>query len=218
MQRIAVFASGTGSNFQALLDAQARGQFEAAAIRLLVTDRPNCGAVAKAQAAQIRVAAFTPKQFPAKSEYERAILQVLREEQIDWIVLAGYMRLVGPDLLQPYRNRILNLHPSLLPAFPGKDAIGQAIAYGVKYTGVTVHLVDEGMDTGPILAQQPVQVEDTDTVETLADKIHQVEHKLLPSVVADLLRYPIEIEGRTVRILKESRKRDETTRIDQRIG
>ncbi|UOF92232.1 phosphoribosylglycinamide formyltransferase [Fodinisporobacter ferrooxydans] len=207
MQRIAVFASGTGSNFQCLLDAEASGMFRGSKaygkIALLVTDKPACGAVAKAQAASIPVAAFSPQSFPAKAEYEQAILQVLKEKQIDWIVLAGYMRLIGSDILQAYSQRMINLHPSLLPAFSGKDAIGQAFQAGVKVTGVTVHFVDEGMDTGPILAQQPVTVLQEDTLESLTARIHGVEHELLPKVVASILQYRVVIEGRKVYLRKD---------------
>jgi phosphoribosylglycinamide formyltransferase-1 len=227
MQRIAVFASGTGTNFQALLDAQANGLFDhkgqngqenyqekgptatiqtpgrLGEIVLLVTDKPNCGAVSRATQANVPVATFIPKQFATKSDYEQEVLRVLDEYEIDWIVLAGYMRLIGPDLLHVYSNRIINLHPSLLPAFQGKDAIGQAYAYGVKYTGVTIHFVDEGMDTGPIIMQQPVEIEATDSIESLTGKIQAVEHTLLPAAVAHLLSYPFEIDGRTVRFREE---------------
>ena len=126
-----------------------------------------------------------PKRFPSKADYEAEILARLRREGIGRLVLAGYMRLIGPTLLDAYRWRIVNIHPSLLPAFPGKDAVGQALDYGVKWTGVTVHFVDEGMDTGPIIAQEPVRVDEGDDRASLTRKIQAVEHRLYPAVILD---------------------------------
>ncbi|TCS80611.1 phosphoribosylglycinamide formyltransferase [Tepidibacillus fermentans] len=182
MNQIAVFASGNGSNFQSLIDAEKRGELQAQ-VKLLVTDRPDSYVVFRAKREGIPVFAFRPKEFENKSQYEKVIIQKLQEFQIDFIVLAGYMRIVGKDLLEAYPNRIINLHPSLLPAFPGKNAIEQAYLYGVKWTGVTVHFVDAGIDTGPILLQEVVEIRDEDTIETLEERIHQVEHQLLVKAV-----------------------------------
>jgi phosphoribosylglycinamide formyltransferase-1 len=184
----AVFASGTGSNLQRFIDESRAGHFPAA-LALVVSDRPECYAVARAQQAHIPVFAFSPKTYPDKAAYEQAILRELQARQVRWLVLAGYMRLIGPTLLEPYRGHIVNIHPALLPAFPGKDAIGQALRAGASMTGVTVHVVDEGVDTGPPIAQMRVPILPADSAETLAERIHAVEHRLYPAVVADLIRY-----------------------------
>lgn len=197
-KRIAVFASGSGSNLQALLDRAAEGGLGGGEVVLVVCDKPEAKAVSRAQQAGVPALVVVPKEYPDKSAYEARILAELTAKRVDFIVLAGYMRLVGPTLLEPYRGRILNLHPSLLPMFPGKDAIGQALAAGVPYTGVTVHFVDEGMDTGPVIAQETVPIEENETRETLEAKIHALEHRLLPQVVADFARGAIRLDGRTV--------------------
>ncbi|MCM3639189.1 phosphoribosylglycinamide formyltransferase [Sporosarcina luteola] len=183
--RIAVFASGSGSNFEALETACREGELDAEIV-LVMTDRPASFVIERARQTDIRVVAVEPKAFPSKQAYEEALLDILHEEEVEWIVLAGYMRLIGPTLLAAYPSRIVNIHPSLLPSFPGKDAIGQAIAHGVKLTGVTVHLVDEGMDTGPILAQVAVPVVEGDA-ELTAQAIHAVEHVLYKETLQKLI-------------------------------
>ncbi|MCM3745616.1 phosphoribosylglycinamide formyltransferase [Sporosarcina luteola] len=183
--RIAVFASGSGSNYEALENACREGELDAEIV-LVMTDKPASFVVERARKTDIRVVALEPKAFPSKQAYEEALLGILHEEDVEWIVLAGYMRLIGPTLLAAYPSRIVNIHPSLLPSFPGKDAIGQAIAHGVKLTGVTVHLVDEGMDTGPILAQVAVPVVEGDAVKT-AEAIHMVEHVLYKETLQKLI-------------------------------
>ncbi|WP_432361084.1 phosphoribosylglycinamide formyltransferase [Sporosarcina sp. UB5] len=183
--RIAIFASGSGSNFEALENACREGELDAEIV-LALTDKPASFVVERARQTDIRVVALEPKAFPSKQAYEEAVLGILQEEGVEWIVLAGYMRLIGPTLLAAYPSRIVNIHPSLLPSFPGKDAIGQAIAHGVKVTGVTVHLVDEGMDTGPILAQAAVPVVEGD-VEKTAQAIHEVEHVIYKETLQKLI-------------------------------
>ncbi|WP_040949695.1 phosphoribosylglycinamide formyltransferase [Gorillibacterium massiliense] len=180
--RIAVFASGSGSNFQALAEAAASGKLDAE-IALLVCDKPQAPVVEKAQRLGIPVFAFRPKDYPDKAAYEGEIVGKLDELGVDLVVLAGYMRIISSVLLTPYEGRIINVHPSLLPSFPGLDAIGQALAYGVKVTGITVHFVDGGMDTGPIIAQETLRILPEDTAETLAARIHPIEHKLYAEVV-----------------------------------
>jgi phosphoribosylglycinamide formyltransferase-1 len=197
MKSIAVFASGSGSNLQVLLDQATSGAL-GAEVALVVSDKPESLAVERAKRAGVPCLALVPREFADKAAYEQRIVEELRQRGIDLIVLAGYMRLCGPTLLEAYGGRIINLHPSLLPAFPGKDAIGQALAYGVKYTGVTVHFVDEGMDTGPIIAQEPVPILAEDTKETLTRRVQEVEHRLLPRVVRDWVRGRIRADGRHV--------------------
>ena len=182
--KIAVFASGSGSNFAAIEEACRNGELSAE-IALVVTNKPEAYIVERAQKAGIPVAAFRPKEYKSRESYETAILDALHEAGAEWLVLAGYMWLVGHTLLAAYPARIVNIHPSLLPSFPGKDAIGQAIEHGVKVTGVTVHLVDEGMDTGPILAQHAVDVVEGDAEKT-AEAIHAVEHFLYKDTLSEL--------------------------------
>ncbi|KIL48155.1 phosphoribosylglycinamide formyltransferase [Jeotgalibacillus soli] len=182
MKKIAVFASGSGSNFQAIVDAIDQGEL-AAKVELLVCDKPNAYVVERAQKAGVDVLTFQAKEFSSKEAYEREIAEKLAEKEIEWIVLAGFMRLIGTVLLTKYQNRIINIHPSLLPAFPGKDAIGQAIDYGVKIFGVTVHYVDEGMDTGAIISQQVFECEDEMTRDAIEEQIHKIEHQLYPSTL-----------------------------------
>ncbi|WP_251554489.1 phosphoribosylglycinamide formyltransferase [Neobacillus muris] len=186
MNNIAVFASGNGSNFQAMIDRVQAGNL-AANIALLVCDRPGAYCVERAKAAGVPDFAFNAKDYPSKAAFEQEICQQLLKEQVDWIVLAGYMRLIGPALLQEFAGRIINIHPSLLPQFPGKDAIGQALAAKVKWTGVTIHFVDEGMDTGPIIVQERVRIEEGETRESLQRKIQAIEHRLYPEILQMLL-------------------------------
>lgn len=186
MKKIAVFASGNGSNFQVILDAVNRGALQAE-ISLLVCDRPGAVVIDRAEKGAVPLFVFQPKEYKDKGEYESQILALLKERDIDWIILAGYMRLIGPTLLKAYEGKIVNIHPSLLPAFPGKDAVGQALEAGVEKTGVTVHYVDAGMDTGEIIAQEVVEVIPGETRDSLQAKIQKVEHKLYPKVVKMLL-------------------------------
>ncbi|SMQ81134.1 phosphoribosylglycinamide formyltransferase-1 [Bacillus sp. OV166] len=184
--KIAVFASGTGSNFSAILESIHSKKIINVEVVLLVSDCPEALAVQKARDERIPVFTFFAKDYPNKKAYELEILDELTQRKVDFIVLAGYMRLLGNVLLRVYDRKIINVHPSLLPAFAGKDAIGQALDYGVKVTGVTVHYVDEGMDTGPIIAQQAVTIESDETRETLIEKIQEQEHRLLPEVIQRL--------------------------------
>ena len=184
--KIAVFASGTGSNFAAILESIQSKKITNVEVVLLVSDRPEALAVQKAKDEMIPVFTFNAKDYPNKQAYEEEILEKLTQRKVDFIVLAGYMRLLGHVLLEAYDRKIINVHPSLLPAFAGKDAIGQALDYGVKVTGVTVHYVDEGMDTGAVIAQRAVILDSDETRETLIKKIQEQEHSLLPQVIQDL--------------------------------
>lgn len=186
MKKIAVFASGNGSNFQAIIDCvQTRGL--EADIALLVCDKPGAPAIERARAARIPSFVFNAKDYASKEDYEQAILVQLKIYEVEFIVLAGYMRLIGSTLLEAYQGRIINIHPSLLPAFPGKDAIGQALAAKAKWSGVTIHFVDEGMDTGPVIIQERVGLDEQETRESLQRKIQKIEHKLYPEVLQMLL-------------------------------
>ncbi|HLR79270.1 MAG TPA: phosphoribosylglycinamide formyltransferase [Bacillota bacterium] len=187
-----VFASGTGSNFEAIMNESDLG----CDIVLLVCDQPGAKVIDKAARQDIPTFVFDAKAFDSKADYERKLIQILHEHGVEWIFLAGYMRIVGPTLLQAYEGKIVNIHPSLLPAFPGIDAIGQAYREGVKVTGVTVHFIDEGIDTGPIIAQQAVNVLPDDTIDTLKKRIQQVEHKLYPQVIQQLVKQEVATENK----------------------
>ncbi|ENH96769.1 phosphoribosylglycinamide formyltransferase [Gracilibacillus halophilus YIM-C55.5] len=184
--KLAVFASGTGSNYDAITEAVKYGKLDAE-VALLVSDQPNAKVVEKAKQQGTPTFVFEPKQYRDKNAFEEKIVNVLQEHKIDWIVLAGYMRLIGNTLLRPFEGKIINIHPSLLPAFPGLDAIGQAFEAGVKISGVTVHYVDEGMDTGSIIAQEAVNVTDKMTRDDLQQAIQQVEHRLYPETIQKLI-------------------------------
>lgn len=187
MKKIAVFASGSGSNFQSIVDEIDSGMLQAD-VRLLVCDRPGARVTERAEAAGIPVFSFRAKEYESKEAFEGEIVRELRASGVEFIVLAGYMRLIGPTLLEAFDGKIVNIHPSILPAFPGKDAIGQAFDGGVKVTGVTIHYVDTGMDTGEIIAQEAVTVEEDETRESLQRKIQAVEHRLYPATLRDLFR------------------------------
>lgn len=195
--RIAIFASGSGSNFQALLDASRAGNL-GAQIALLVCDKPQAKAVERARAAGVPVFVFTPKEYESREAYERVVLEELERAKIDLIVLAGYMRLITSVLVEPYAGRMINIHPSLLPSFPGKDAAGQAVEHGVRVSGATVHFVDGGMDTGPIIAQRAVEVLPEDTAAELQARIQETERLLYPEVVSWFAAGRVKLEGRRV--------------------
>lgn len=185
--KIAVFASGNGSNFEAIVKSMNQGEIEGAIV-LVFSDRTDAYVLERAKSLQIPVRSFSPKQFTNKVEYEREILKELEAKEVELLVLAGYMRLIGPTLLNAYPNRILNIHPALLPEFPGLHGIRDAFEAGVKQTGVTVHYVDNGVDTGPILAQKRVNIEENETLASLELKIHQAEHQLYPEVVQEVIQ------------------------------
>lgn len=186
MSKLAIFASGSGTNFQAIIDAINVGQIQATC-EVLITDNLDAKVIHRAKKAGIPVHTFQPKNYANKVEFERDVLKVLRAFDITFIILAGYMRLIGSTILNEFDQKIVNIHPSLLPAFPGLRAVEQALEAGVKVTGVTVHFVDQGMDTGPIIAQKAVPISEEDTVDSLTEKIHAIEHVLYPETLATLL-------------------------------
>lgn len=189
--KLALFASGNGSNFQAIAEAVLAGKIDAE-IALLFCDKKEAYVIQRAKTLSIPVFSFTPKDFESKAMYEAELLHLLEEEQVDLVILAGYMRIVGPTLLEVFSNRIINIHPSLLPDFPGLHGIRDAFSANVTETGVTIHYVDNGVDTGPIIAQEKVEIEPFDTLDSLEEKIHALEHKLFPSVLAKLIKTQLE--------------------------
>ncbi|MDM5318197.1 phosphoribosylglycinamide formyltransferase [Fictibacillus sp. b24] len=187
MRKIAVFASGSGSNFQAIIDAVVAGELQAD-IQLLVCDKPGAKVVDRARKQGIPIFTFMPKTFATKADFEKEIVSELQAYGVEFIILAGYMRLIGEVLLGAYEGRIVNIHPSYLPAFPGKNAVGQALEANVAETGVTVHYVDSGMDTGPIIEQVRIPVLPGDTEITLQERIQKAEHQLYPAIINKLLQ------------------------------
>jgi phosphoribosylglycinamide formyltransferase 1 len=198
---LAVLASGRGSNFRALLQRERNGYFEKAHIACLVTDQPEAGALEIAREFGIPSHAIRPKAFASKGEYEAEIVRVLRSYGVAYVILAGYMRIVSNVLLDAFPQRLVNIHPSLLPSFPGLHAQKQAFDHGVRISGCTVHLVDEGLDSGPIVAQRAVAVLEDDTEETLEKRILEQEHLLFAEAIKHLTEHPWEIQGRKLRFL-----------------
>jgi phosphoribosylglycinamide formyltransferase-1 len=175
---LGVLVSGTGTNLQAIIDAIARGELDAT-IKVVISNKPGVLALERAASAGIPTKTISHRDFATRESFDEAVATVLKDAGVDWVVLAGFMRLLTKRLIGAYQNRIVNIHPALLPAFPGVDAQEQAFDYGVKITGCTVHLVDEGTDTGPIIAQTAVTVLDTDDAATLRKRILEEEHRLL---------------------------------------
>lgn len=193
--RIAVLLSGRGSNFLALQAAVARGEVPAEIV-LVLSDVPEAPGLARASELRLPVASIPSRGAPSREAHEAQVVTALEAAGAEWLCLAGYMRLLSPGFVRRWPRRIVNVHPSLLPAFPGLDAQGQAIAHGVRVSGCTVHLVDEGLDSGPIVDQAAVPVAAGDDRERLADRILAAEHRLYPRAVARLLSEPWEIRDR----------------------
>lgn len=204
--RIGVLGSGKGTNFVALADAIAAGQIPAE-IALVLSDVEPAGILAHARSRNLPAEFIPPGQFRTKlgETAERAFVTALQNAKVDLIVLAGFMRVLKGDFLRAFEGRIVNIHPSLLPSFPGLEGWEQALDYGVKVTGCTVHFVDAGVDAGPIIGQQTVPVLDQDTAESLHQRIHAAEHELYPRCVAALARREISMAGRRV-IWKNARQ------------
>lgn len=200
--RLAVLASGRGSNFLAIQEAISQRWLNAQ-ICLLISDQENAPALTRAREMGIEAIYINPKSFDSRDQYEADLVKRLQSSNIDFLVLAGYMRLVGRVILSAYKDRVLNIHPALLPSFTGLHAQRQAVDYGVKYSGCTVHFVDEGMDTGPIIKQAVVPVEDNDTEDSLAERILIQEHLLYWQVLQLLAEGRVYIEGRKVYITEE---------------
>ncbi len=198
--RFVVLASGRGSNFQAILDRVADGSIQACCTGL-ITDNPGAYAIERAQQAGIPAYAVDFRSFPDKAAYEDALIAQISHCRPDLVVLAGYMRILGPGIVRAWTGRMMNIHPSLLPAFPGLHAQAQAIAYGVRVAGCTVHFVTEDMDAGPIIIQRTVPVLENDDPESLADRILVEEHDVYPLAVRLFFEHKLRIEGRKVRIL-----------------
>ncbi len=197
---IAVFCSGNGTNLQAIIDSRGKGYIKAD-IKLVVSDAPGCYALTRAKNAGIPTLVVENRNFKTKKDFEAEILKALKKENIDLIVLAGYMRILSGDFIASYKDKILNIHPALLPSFKGAHGIKDAFEYGVKITGVTAHFVTKDMDAGPIILQSSVKVTEDDTEETLALAIHEEEHKLYQRAIQLFVEGKLKIEGRKVIII-----------------
>jgi len=199
---LGVLASGRGSNLQAILDAVEVGRLRAR-VALVVSDRRGAYALERARRHGVPAVHLSPRDYPDREAWERAVAERLDDHGVELVVLAGFMRLLTPWFVRRYRNRVMNIHPALLPAFPGVDAQRQALEYGVKVSGCTVHFVDEGVDTGPIILQAAVPVAEGDTVETLSARILEREHRLYLEAIQLYALGRLRLEGRRVRILEE---------------
>lgn len=204
--RLGVLGSGKGSNFAALADAIARDELPAE-IALVMSDVESAGILQHARERGLRAEFVAPGKFRTKldEDAERTYIQRLQEARVDLIVLAGFMRILKGDFLRAFQDRVVNIHPSLLPAFPGLEAWKQALEHGVKVTGCTVHFVDQGVDSGPIIAQETVPVLDGDTAATLHERIQQAERRVYPQAIAALARGEIQIKGRQTVWLRGAR-------------
>ena len=195
MKRVAVLISGRGSNLQALIDAVANGSLPAT-IGIVISNRPEAAGLQRAERAGIETLVLDHCAFPDRGAFDTAVAAELRNRGVELVCLAGFMRLIGAPLLDAFPQAILNIHPSLLPAFPGMDAQAQAIAHGVKVSGATVHFVTGQLDAGPIVLQSAVRVEDGDTPEALGARILEAEHRLYPDAVTRVLAGGWRIDGR----------------------
>jgi phosphoribosylglycinamide formyltransferase-1 len=197
--RIAVLASGSGTNLQAILD-QLHGK-EGIEVVGVISDKPEAQALERARGAAVETAVFPTPDYEDREQRDRAIGDWLEEREADLVVLAGYMQLLTPAFVQRFRNRIINVHPALLPAFPGLEAVQQALDHGSKVTGVTVHFVDEGVDSGPIIFQQPVPVPPSRDWEELEETIHGTEHFLLPEAIRLIAAGRVRIDAENPRLV-----------------
>jgi len=197
MINIGVLASGRGTNLQAMIESIEDGKIEGK-IKIVMSDHPNACALKRAQQYLIDTRYIDFKEFKNREEYDKEIIKTLKEKKIDLVVLAGYMRILSPYFIRTYQNKIMNIHPALLPSFIGLHAQKQAVEYGVKVSGCTVHFVDEGIDSGPIILQKAVEVSDDDTEESLAEKILNEEHQIYTQAIQLFSQGRLKIIGRKV--------------------
>lgn len=203
MLNVGVLVSGEGSNLQAIIDACEKGGIHAR-VSVVVSNKQEAKALTRAKNNNIPCFFVDAKGFASKDDYEKELLRILRGHSVELLVLAGYMKIVGKILIDGYPQKIMNIHPALLPSFPGLHAGRQALEYGVKVTGVTIHFVDEGVDTGPVIIQEAVDICESDTEETLMERVHHLEHTLYPKAIQLFSEGRLKITGRKVNILESS--------------
>ena len=204
--RIAILISGRGSNMEAIVNAWRAGRIAGAHVACVISDKPEGGGLGRAEALGIPTHVVARARGEARADHDGRILSLLASERIDLVCLAGYMRLLSAPFVRAYTGRILNIHPSLLPSFPGLDAARQAFDHGVKVTGATVHFVTEELDGGPIVLQLPVTIWEHDTVETVAARILEKEHRIYPTAISLFAQGRLRIRGRRVEIEEKSEK------------
>jgi phosphoribosylglycinamide formyltransferase-1 len=195
--RLGVLISGSGTNLQAIIDRSERGELHAEVV-CVISNRADAFGLERARKHGIAAIHIDHKSFSGRSEYDAALVKTLQELNVDLVILAGFMRIVTPVLLDAFPNRVMNIHPALLPAFPGLDAQKQALEYGAKLSGCTVHFVDAGTDTGPIILQAAVPILEGDSVESLSERIHHEEHELYPAAVQLFAEGRLKVAGRRV--------------------
>jgi len=198
--RLGVLVSGSGTNLQAILDEGAAGRLPAE-VAVVISNRGDAFGLQRARDAGVPAVHIDPKAYAGAAAYNHALRETLGAHAVDYVVMAGYMRLLGAEVLDAYPMRVLNLHPALLPSFVGARAISDAFQHGVKVTGVTVHFANEVFDEGPIIMQEAVRIEEDDTVDSLEARIHAVEHRLYPAAIKAVAEGRIVVEGRRVRVL-----------------
>lgn len=200
MISLAVLVSGNGTNLQAIIDSIEAGGLDAK-IKIVLSNNANAYAIERAKKHRIPTFIITDSHFQTREDSDRHLVEILKSHSIDLVVLAGFMRLLTPVLIKSFPMRIINIHPALLPAFPGLHAQKKAVEYGAKFSGCTVHFVDEGVDTGPIIIQAVVPLDDNDTEETLSKKIQKEEHRIYPQAIRLIAEARLDIKGRKVIIL-----------------
>lgn len=194
---IAVLVSGNGTNLQAIIDAANSGYIKAQLL-VVISDKGDAYALERAKKAGIDTLFMDPRIFKSEEDYDKAVVRYLKDNKIDLVCLAGYMRVLTPYFVREFKNRIMNVHPSLLPSFKGVNGIKDTLDYGAKVTGPTVHFVTEKIDSGPIIAQAAIEVRDDDTEDTLREKIHKEEHAIYPRAIKDFVEGRLEVQGRKV--------------------
>ncbi len=197
MMKLAVLASGSGTNLQAIIDDIATGYIPAE-LKIVLSNKPSAYALTRAQQAGIKTRVVLPEDYASREEFDSELVRILKEHDVEYVALAGYMRMLSKVFLNAFPDRVVNIHPALLPSFPGIHGQRDAVEYGVKVSGCTVHFVDENMDHGPIIAQAPVPVTHLDTEETLKERILEQEHILFPHVLRLIAQGKVEIQGRKV--------------------
>jgi len=196
---IAILCSGSGTNLQAIIDSLKKGHIPARIV-LVVSDNKDAYALKRAEKACIETLVLDSKDFKTREDFDRSVVQSLKKKSVGLVVLAGFMKLLSPYFLSEYKNKIMNIHPSLLPAFKGKRGIKDALEYGVKVTGATVHFVNEELDGGPVILQSVVEIKDDDTEESLLERVHKEEHKIYPEAIKLFVEGRLEVNDRRVRI------------------
>jgi phosphoribosylglycinamide formyltransferase-1 len=214
--RLGALVSGGGSNLQSIIDHIEAGRLHAQ-VQVVIANEPGAGGLVRAEKHGIAQAVVNHRDYPSRAEFDRALVEALQAHEVELVVLAGFMRLVSPVLLNAFPNRVMNIHPALLPSFPGTHVWSDELDYGVKISGCTVHFVDEGVDSGPIIIQAAVPVLDDDTPDTLAARILKQEHRIFPKAIQLYSEGRLQVEGRRVRILPLDRVLDQETLVNPRL-